>query len=121
MTPRSDPDTENIRRPSARALIWTGLLVAVVLATVVALFASSSPDGLEKVAEDTGFASTAQDSAVAGSPLADYQVGGADSDSATWRSVVAGVAGLAIMGGVAFLGFAVLARGRRTDTQHTVR
>jgi hypothetical protein len=55
-------------------------LAAAVLAGVVSFYASSSPDGLEKVAEDEGFLETAKDSAVANSPLADYGVSGLDSE-----------------------------------------
>jgi len=95
---------------STRVVVLVGLIVALVLASVVALFASTSPDGLERVAEDVGFADTATDSAVASSPLADYQVGGSDADEASWRSALAGVAGVAIMSLVAFAGFAAMAR-----------
>lgn len=62
---------------------------AMVLAGVVSYYASSSPDGLEKVAEDKGFLDTAKDSAVSGSPLADYGVSGIDSERLS-----VGVAGL---------------------------
>ena len=37
------------------------LLVTIGLAGIVSFYASSSPDGLEKVAEDVGFIETAQD------------------------------------------------------------
>ena len=50
--------------------------VALFLAGVISYYASSNPDGLEKVAEDIGFIGTAQDSAVANSPLSDYGVVG---------------------------------------------
>lgn len=52
------------------------LLLALVLAGVVSWFASSSPDGLERVAEDKGFSDTARDHDLAGSPVADYGVKG---------------------------------------------
>lgn len=55
-------------------------LAATILAGVVSYYASSSPDGLEKVAEDEGFLDTAKDSAVSGSPLADYGVAGLDNE-----------------------------------------
>jgi len=39
--------------------LWLGLLVVtLLLAVVVSGFASSSPDGLERAAEDHGFATT---------------------------------------------------------------
>ncbi|NBP21813.1 MAG: hypothetical protein EB009_03080 [Actinobacteria bacterium] len=55
-------------------------LAAAALAGGVSFYASSSPDGLEKVAEDEGFLETAKDSAVSGSPLADYGVSGLDNE-----------------------------------------
>ncbi|MBU3692409.1 MAG: hypothetical protein FGM47_02680 [Candidatus Nanopelagicaceae bacterium] len=55
-------------------------IVAAALAGGVSYYASSHPDGLEKVAEDKGFLDTAKDSAVANSPLADYGVSGVDNE-----------------------------------------
>ncbi|GAB3362065.1 PDGLE domain-containing protein [Modestobacter lapidis] len=56
--------------------LLTGLLVTLLVAGVGSYYASSSPDGLEWSAEEEGFMDTARDSAVAGSPLADYGVAG---------------------------------------------
>ncbi len=54
-----------------------GLSLSLLLAGVVSFYASSSPDGLEYVAESKGFLDTASDHAFGGSPLADYgEVGG---------------------------------------------
>lgn len=63
-------------RPSTRRLVVVGGIVSVIVAGVLSVFASSRPDGLEHVASTLGFAETARDSAAAGSPLADYGVGG---------------------------------------------
>ena len=57
-------------------IVGIGLAVSLLLAGVVSYYASSSPDGLEKVAGDIGFIESAEDSAVAGSPLSDYGVSG---------------------------------------------
>jgi cobalt/nickel transport protein len=62
------------RRPTG--FVAAGLLVALLIAGVGSWYASSSPDGLEATAAEHGFDSTAQDSASAGSPLADYGVAG---------------------------------------------
>ena len=56
------------------------LLVSLLLAGVVSFYASSNPDGLEKVAETIGFIETAEDHAIADSPLADYGVKGVDNE-----------------------------------------
>lgn len=52
------------------------LLVTLALAGMMSGFASSSPDGLEKVAEEKGFIDTARNHDLAGSPLAGYGVTG---------------------------------------------
>ena len=57
-----------------------GILVSIFVAGFISYYASSSPDGLEKVAEDKGFLDTAQDSANSGSFLADYGVAGIDNE-----------------------------------------
>jgi len=62
------------------AFLGVGLLVTLLVAGVASGFASSEPDGLEKVAIDEDFIDTAEDSAVAGSPLADYGVEGIDDE-----------------------------------------
>lgn len=63
-----------------RMFLLIGLSVALLIAGVVSYYASSSPDGLESTAEDSGFLDSAKDSATAGSPLADYGVSGVDSE-----------------------------------------
>ena len=59
-----------------RTLFAVALLVSLLLAGVVSYYASSHPDGLEHVAEQVGFIDTAEDSATADSPLADYSTKG---------------------------------------------
>lgn len=76
-----------------------GALVSLLLAGVVSFYASSHPDGLEKVAEDIGFLETAKDPATAGSALADYGVKGLDNERASVG--VAGVIGVGATGAVA--------------------
>lgn len=76
-----------------------GLLVSLLLAGVVSFYASSNPDGLEKVAEEIGFIETAKDPATAGSALADYGVAGVENERASVG--IAGVIGVAATGVVA--------------------
>ena len=56
------------------------LLVTIGLAGIVSFYASSSPDGLEKVAEDVGFIETAKDHSIDNSALADYGVAGIENE-----------------------------------------
>ena len=104
-----------MRRPSTPAVVVVGVLVALVLAGVVSFYASSSPDGLIKVAIDQGFSSTEKEHGVADGPLAGYESKGIPDERISGG--VAGVAGsltvLLLTGGLAF---AVRRRGRAPDT-----
>lgn len=94
-----------------KRLVAAGLLVALVLAGVVSYYASASPDGLNKVAEDKGFAATAEDHPLEDSPVADYEVRGvSDGRVAGGLAGVLGVVVTFALGGVVFL--AVRGRGR---------
>ena len=57
---------------STKAFAALAVGVALLLAAVVSFYTSGSPDGLNRVAEDKGFAAHEEDSATADSPLADY-------------------------------------------------
>lgn len=94
-------------------LLLAGLLVSLLLAGLVSGFASSSPDGLEKVAEEQGFAQTAQDSALADSPLADYGVAGVEDERLS--TGLAGVVGVGVTFAFGLGLFALVRRGRSTD------
>lgn len=101
------------RRVSTRTVVVTGLLIALVLAGLVSFYASSSPDGLEYVAEQQGFADTArQQPGPAGSPMADYATRGVEDDRAS--SALAGITGTVLVLGLAG-GSAWLLRRRRTE------
>ncbi len=76
-----------------------GLIVSLVLAGFVSFYASSHPDGLEKVAGEIGFIETAKDPATSGSALADYGVEGLENERASVG--VAGVIGVAATGVIA--------------------
>ncbi len=61
---------------STRRFAVIAVVVSLLLAGVLSWYASSSPDGLEHVAQTTGFGQTAQEHATAGGPLADYETKG---------------------------------------------
>jgi hypothetical protein len=65
---------------SRRAFLVAGLLVTLLVAGVASYYASSHPDGLEHVAEQTGFLDSAEDSPTADSPFADYSTRGVDDE-----------------------------------------
>lgn len=101
---------------SGRRLAAVALLVTLVLAGGLSFYASSHPDGLEHVAETTGFLGSAEDSAAAGSPLADYQTRGVDDER-----VSGGLAGLigvtAVLGLSGGLFWALRRRGDPTTDE----
>lgn len=97
---------------SRRTVLWVGLALALLLAGLVSFYASSSPDGLEKVAGDKGFLESADDSATADSPLADYGVAGVDNERLSVG--VAGVIGVVVTFVLAGGAFVLLARRRPT-------
>lgn len=74
---------------STRRFFAVALVVSLLVAGVASHYASSRPDGLEHVAEQTGFLDSAEDSATADSPLADYRTSGVDD-----RRVSGGLAGV---------------------------
>ena len=63
-----------------KTFLISGFVVSLFLAGVVSFYASSSPDGLEKVAGDIGFIETAKEHSNADGALADYGVKGIEND-----------------------------------------
>ncbi len=92
---------------STTRLVRAGLILSLLVAGVLSLAASAHPDGLEFVAESLGFGEEAQDSATAGSPLADYAVRGLDGAAS---GGLAGVIGVLVVAALAFGLFALLRR-----------
>ena len=74
---------------SNRKFIVMGVLISALLAGGASFYASSNPDGLEKVAGDIGFIDTAKDHTNSDSTLADYGVKGIKNERLS-----VGVAGL---------------------------
>ncbi len=100
-------------RTNVRIFVAAGLLLAVALALFVSPFASSEPDGLERVAIDEGFADAADDSATADSPLADYTLDGNDDGRS---GAVSGIIGILVTFGFGTALFGVLRVLRKDST-----
>ena len=80
------------------------LVLCLGLAGGASFYASSQPDGLEKVAEDVGFLKTAEDNANADTPLLEYEVSGVENDRISkGLAGVIGVLGTAAVSGGLFL------------------
>jgi hypothetical protein len=102
------------RTVRTRTVVLAGLVASLLIAGVVSFYASSHPDGLEYVAEQTGFLDTAEDSATAEGPFADYSARGVDDErlSGGLAGVLGALATLLIAGGIAW---AVRRRGSPAD------
>ena len=77
-----------------RVLVVTGLLLALLLAGVVSYYAASAPDGLNRVAQDQGFAATEEQRNDA-TPFADYETEGIGDDRLSGG--LAGVTGCVVV------------------------
>ncbi len=98
-----------------RVLVLTGLLVSLVLAGVVSVYASGHPDGLEFVAHSLGFDTSASEHGTSGSPLADYGVRGVENSRLSGG--LAGIIGVVLVGVLAF-GLTYLLRRRGSGGEH---
>ena len=96
-----------------RKFYISGFVISLFLAGVVSFYASSSPDGLEKVAEDIGFIKTAKDHSNVDGALADYGVKGIENErTSVGVAGVIGVIGTAVVAGI---GFKLIARKPKKD------
>lgn len=93
------------RSRRTKLLLLAGLFVALALAGIGSYYKSTSPDGLTRVSEDHGFASSAQPHHTGDSPLAGYQT--KDVHNSRLSGGLAGVIGVgvtfAVAGGAALL------------------
>lgn len=91
--------------------VIVGLLCAALVALFLSPFASSWPDGLERVAEDMGFLQKAEEvEPVVSAPLPDYVFPGLTNEKAA--TSIAGIIGTLMMFGI---GYGV-ARGLKRKT-----
>ncbi len=97
-------------RVKTRTFVIGGVLVALVFAAVISQFAVGDPDGLERVAADTGFATTGGDHALADLIFADYATAGVSNE--TLSLAIAGVIGTIVTLAVA-AGIFLAARERK--------
>ena len=99
---------------SRRAFFATFLLVTLLVAGVGSFYASAHPDGLNFVAEKTGFSDQEKDPAATEGPFAGYETRGVDDDRVSGG--VAGVAGCLLV--LVLAGGLTWAVRRRGTQQH---
>jgi cobalt/nickel transport protein len=79
--------------------VLAGITAALIIAMFISVFASSFPDGLEKVAENLGFIDKVEETAPEGIFLIpDYAMGGVESE--LWQTSLAGLSGVLIIAAV---------------------
>ena len=88
--------------------ILIGLALAVFLAIIISPFASSWPDGLEKVAEDKGFIDRGEIAPVVASPVPDYAWPGVPNE--IFATSAAGALGTVLVFGLGYALAALLKR-----------
>jgi hypothetical protein len=102
---------------STRVIVIVGLALAVGLATAISPFASSSPDGLQKVAANKAFLDDGRlQSVQEDSPIPGYAFPGIDN-----ARVATGVAGFVGTLGVFALGYGLAYVLRRRDHADAAR
>jgi hypothetical protein len=104
------------RRVGLRAFVAGGLVVAALLAVGLSRWASTEPDGLNRVAIDEGFADEETDHALADAPTAGYAVDGVEDEGL--GTGLAGLIGVAVTFAVA--GGLLLVVRRRSRPAGTV-
>jgi len=77
---------------------WYGSLLLVLLLVILSPLASSSPDGLERVAEDKGFIGRALEPVI--NIIPDYVVPGVANE--TLATILAGIIGILILFGISY-------------------
>lgn len=82
---------------TTKKLVLVGAVISLVIAGIVSYFASSNPDGLEKVSGDKGLDVNVTDSAVSDSIFADYGIAGLENSTG-----LAGVIGVIITAVIAY-------------------
>ena len=91
-----------------KTFLITGFIASLFLAGIVSFYASSNPDGLEKVAGDIGFIDTAKENTNSEGILADYGVKGVDNQRLSTGA--AGVVGVVATAAISTGLFALIRR-----------
>jgi hypothetical protein len=103
-----------MRRLSLLTFAALSLALAVGLASAVSPYASSSPDGLEKVADEQGFIDSGRLAPIQeGAPVPDYAFPGIENER-----VATGAAGFAGTLGVFAVAFGIASGLRRRARMH---
>jgi len=97
-------------REMGKKEVLIGLAIALVVALLLSPFASSMPDGLERVAKDQGFLEKGEGPPVFAAPVPDYAFPGIHNKE--WATSIAGLIGTLAMFGIGY-GVAAIIKRRK--------
>jgi cobalt/nickel transport protein len=103
------------RKMTSPKILISGMGLALVIALFLSPWASSFPDGLERVAKDLGFIKKAEKPGVTvweKSPIPDYKIPGIQNES-----LATGLAGLAGTAAIAAAGWGLARLLRKRDNR----
>lgn len=101
-----------MKRPGIKLVGAAIFVVALILAGIVSFYAANSPDGLTKVSEDKGFASSQRTHGAQDGPFAGYGTSFIDNDRLSGG--VAGVVGVLVVLALGS-GLTLAVRRKRSD------
>lgn len=102
-------------RRAVAALLVVGMLGSVMVAGLASLFASQEPDGLQRVAQEQGFASSEEPSATSDGLFAGYGVDGVQNEGLSTSISAAAGLGMTFALGMGLFWF--LSRKKRGDSR----
>lgn len=102
-------------RSNVKLFVFAGVLLALALALFVAPWADRDPDGMTRVAQDSGLAGTERAHDLEDSPVAGYEVEGVKDPRLS--TAMAGAIGVLATFGITVLIMAVMRSVRTSDAR----
>jgi cobalt/nickel transport protein len=100
-----------VTRKGVWLFVFIGVAISIFIASVVSFYADSNPDGLERVAEDHGFAENASESLNSEIFASDYLITSVSDERLS--GAMAGLLGIVVTALVGFGLFALIARTKK--------
>ncbi|MDF2922102.1 MAG: hypothetical protein K0R57_1016 [Paenibacillaceae bacterium] len=105
---------------SRKVLVWTGLSAALIIGIILSPYASSHPDGLERVAIDNGFIEQEKEP-LWSTPVSGYEWSALADKSPAAATAISGLVGVLLTYGISVAVGKGLASRKRRSTKHSIR